>query len=70
MNKIKKICPTCKCPDGDVMAILFNMGEKKIQYRCLANGRKHTYFVLVKDETQKQELIDKGYFKAEALEDT
>jgi len=68
-NNIKKKCPSCGCPDADVMAILHTKDGKLIAYRCLASGRKHPFTVPVKDETQKQELIDKGFFKSEALAD-
>jgi len=66
VNKISKKCPTCGFADADVLAIVHG-GE--IVYRCLANGRKHQFRVKISEEPQKQELIDKGYFPAESLND-
>lgn len=63
-NQIKRQCPVCKCPEGDVLAIIQEKDVKYVLCRCLVDGRKHQYKIELTDPDKTWQK----FFKPEAYE--
>jgi len=60
-NRISLVCPDCGCPNSDVLFISVIDGKKLVNYRCLAQGRKHMFTKPVDNNEDY-----KKFFKQEA----